>query len=111
MQKKSIEKLVEDAINSFDGAERANAKPFLLTRIYARMHAQPGTQNMWARASAILSRPGIALAGLLIILALNAAIIIKNTDLENITAQNTTTAKDDFAINVISIYDIENQEP
>ena len=111
MQKKSIEKLVEETINSFDGAERATAKPFLLTRINARMQNQPGAQNTWAKAGALLGTPRVALAGLLLILALNATIIIKNTNTDNTIVQNTTVAKDEFAINVISIYDIENQEP
>ena len=111
MQKKSIEKLVEETINSFDGAERAAAKPFLLTRINARMQNQPGTQNIWSWASSFLSNPRVALAGLLLILTLNATIIIKNTNEENNIVQNTAAVKDEFAINVISIYDTENQEP
>ena len=111
MKKNSIEKLVEETINSFDGAERATAKPFLLTRINARMQNQPGAQNIWAKAGALLGTPRVALAGLLLILALNATIIIKNTNTDNTIVQNTTVAKDEFAINVISIYDIENQEP
>ena len=55
MQKKSIEKLVEATINSFDGAERAAAKPFLLTRIYARMQNQADTQNIWTSTGFFLS--------------------------------------------------------
>ena len=109
MQKKSIEKLVDETINSFDGAERAAAKPFLLTRINAKLQADP--QNVWTRAGSFLSSPRVALAGLLLILALNAAIIIRNTNEENSIVQNTTAVKDEFAINVISIYDTENQEP
>ncbi len=111
MQKKSIEKLVEATINSFDGAERAAAKPFLLTRIYARMQNQADTQNIWTSTGSFLSSPRVALAGLLLILALNATIIIRNTNEENSIVQNTTAVKDEFAINVISIYDTENQEP
>jgi hypothetical protein len=111
MQKKSIEKLVEETINSFDGAERSGPKPFLFTRIYARMQNQADPQNIWTRAGSFLSSPRVALAGLLLILTLNATIIIKNTNEENSIVQNTTVAKDEFAINVISIYDTENQEP
>ena len=111
MQKNNIEKLIEETINSFDNAERAAAKPFLLTRINARMQNQPGTQNIWARAGSLLSSPRIALTGLVLIILLNTAIIIKNNNAENITTQSSVIAKDEFAINVISIYDTENQEP
>jgi len=112
MQKSSIEKLVEDTINSFDGASKAEAKPFLLTRIYARMQqGQAASQNVWMRAASFLSTPRVALTGLLLIILLNATIIIKNTSGSGNAVQNTSTVKDEFAINVISIYDIENQEP
>jgi hypothetical protein len=111
MLNQRIEKLVEETINSFDDAKRAEAKPFLLTRIYARMQNQDGSQNIWTRAGSFLSTPRIALAGLLLIIIINATIILKNTNTENNAVQNTTTVKDEFAINVISIYDFENPEP
>ena len=112
MQKSAIEKLVEDTINSFDGTKRAEATPFLLTRIYARMQNQKGTQNIWARLGVFLSTPSVALTGLLLIIILNTTIIIRNADTGGgDTVQNTTTAKDEYAINLISIYDTENQEP
>jgi hypothetical protein len=111
MQKSSFEKLVEDTINSFDGAKRATAKPFLLTRIFARIQNQPGSQNIWVRAGTFLSTPRVALAVLLLIISLNAAIILQRLNTDNSMVQNTTVSKDEFAINVISIYDIENQEP
>lgn len=111
MQKSRIEKLVEETISSFDGAARAAAKPFLLTRINARIQNQSGIQNGWARAGAFLSTPRIALAGLLLILILNATIILQRSNTDNSLVQDITVVKDEFAINVISIYDIENQEP
>ena len=111
MPKSSIEKLVEDTINSFDGTERATAKPFLLTRIFARMQNQPDSQNIWTRAGSFLSTPSVALAVLLLIIIVNATIILQRSNTDNSTVQNTTVPKDEFAINVISIYDIENQEP
>ena len=111
MQKSNIEKLVEETINSFDGANRAEAKPFLLTRIYARMKNESGTQNIWSKAASFLSTPRVALTGLLLIIVLNVTIIIRNSNAASNTVQPTTTVKDEFAINVLSIYDTENQEP
>ena len=110
MQQQHIEKLIQETMDSFDGAERATTKPYLLTRILAGMKNQPDTQNAWTKMAAIISKPGIALTGLLLILLLNAAIIFGNTGNEN-PVQNLNTSKDEFAINVISIYDNENQEP
>jgi hypothetical protein len=111
MQKSSIEKLVDETINSLNGAVRAEAKPFLLTRIYARMQNEAGLQNIWTRAAAFLTTPRVALAGLLLIVILNVTIIMQRSAGPANTVQNSTSAKDEFAINVVSIYDVENQEP
>jgi len=107
---RNIENLAEETIHSVDGIKRAEARPFLLTRILARMQGQDDAQNFWSRAVSFLGRPGVALTGLLLIVFVNAAIIIGNTN-SNSSAQGSTAAKDEFAINVISIYDTENQEP
>ncbi len=113
MHQEKIDQWVEETIGSLDGARRAEAKPFLLTRVLARMQAeQAGAENIWTKAGAFLSRPAVAMAGLLLIVLLNAAIIISNVnDNRNNTVQQVSSAKDEFAINVISIYDTENLEP
>lgn len=110
MQKRSIEKLVEETLNSLEGAKRAEAKPFLLTRVLAKINSGEETANVWTRISVFLSKPAVALAGLLLIVLINAAIIFSNTkDKENM--QNINSSKDEFAVNVLSIYESENQEP
>ena len=113
MHQKKIDQLVEETIGSLDGAGRAEAKPYLLTRVLARIQAEEAVaDNIWTKAGAFLSRPSIALAGLLFIVLVNAAIIISNVnDDRNNTVQQLSAAKDEFAINVISIYDTENMEP
>ena len=111
MHQKPIEQLIAETINSFDGAKRAEAKPFLLTRIFARMQAEPAADNIWTKAGAFLSRPSVALAGILLIVLVNVAIIVSNSNENNNTVQQVSAAKDEFAINVISIYDTENLEP
>lgn len=111
MQNSNIEKIVEETINSFDGAERATAKPFLLTRIYARLQNQSSPQDIWARIGSVIASPRVAFASIILILILNAAIFWKRSNADKNTVVNTSLGKDDFAINVISIYDFENQEP
>ncbi len=111
MHQKPIEQLIAETINSFDGAKRAEVKPFLLTRILARMQADAEADNIWTRAGAFLSRPAVALAGILLIVLVNVAIIVSNSNETNSTVQQLSSSKDEFAINVISIYDTENLEP
>ncbi len=101
---------IEEVLNSLDGAERAVPRPFLLTRINARLQ-QKVPVNFWGAAFAFISRPLVAGIGLLLFLMVNVIIISrnKNTAGSNIVIQNTNTAQYEFAINVASIYDIENQ--
>lgn len=110
MKSDHINKLIEETINSFDGASKAAPRPFLLTRVLAKLNREPEVKNMWSRAVTFMSRPAIALTAALLIIALNTTIIIRNTRTENVAA-NVNSSKDEYAINVISIYDTENQEP
>ncbi|MEO6669079.1 MAG: hypothetical protein ABIN36_06365 [Ferruginibacter sp.] len=111
-ERSSIEKLVTDTIGSFDGAKRAAPKPFLLTRVMASINNRPFSQNGWTRLAAFISQPGIAIAGLLLVLLLNITIFLtnnNNSDPSNFV-QNNSYAKDEFATTVVSFYDIENPE-
>jgi hypothetical protein len=112
MLKRSIEKLIDDTINSFDGANRAEPKPFLFTRVMASINNRSSLQNGWTRLGAFISRPGVAIAGLLLVLFLNVMIAFtsKNKRERPDTVQNNSIVKDEFSLNTISIYDIENPE-
>ena len=112
MDKQRIEKLADDTIESFDGAKKAAPKPFLLTRVMASINNRSTSQNTWIKAAAFISRPGIAITGLLLIILVNTAILIsnKNDSERSGVVQNSATAKDDFAINANTIYYIENPE-
>jgi hypothetical protein len=69
--------------------------------------------NFWSRAGALLSRPKVAGAGLAVFVLMNILVVNslakKNTSAS--VATQVSQNKYDFAINVSSIYDIENQEP
>jgi hypothetical protein len=112
MDKSNIEKMVEETIQSIDGINRATPRPYLLTRLNARMQ-QSVLQNNWTKLGSFLSRPGIALVGILLLLAVNVAIISSNNTIPDraLAEQSGSELKDEFAINVVSIYDTENQEP
>ncbi len=112
MDRSNIEKMVEETIQSIDGINKAVPKPYLLTRLNARMQ-QSMLQNGWTKLGSFLSRPVIALAGILLLLAINVAIISSNTTIpdRSLAEQTGSELKDEFAINVVSIYDTENQEP
>lgn len=113
MDENSIEKIVDDTIHSFDGAKRAEPRPFLLTRVLASLNRQPAVQNEWTRIGAFLSRPGIAIAGIVLIMLINTGIVFisKNNADKPAIVQSNSTVTDEFAVNADNIYDIENLEP
>jgi hypothetical protein len=112
MQKKNIEKLVEETLQSFEAAKRAVPKPFLLTRVMAAIEKNASEKNGWSRASAFISKPAVAAAAIAFIIFINMGILfLKKNDPGKIPGtQNSTLVTDDFAINAANIYDIENLE-
>jgi hypothetical protein len=103
-----INQLVNQALNSADGAERASAKPFLFTRIQAAMQRRPET--FWERAGRFIARPSVAIAGLCLVLSVNLAAVVNSSDKLDLQEEVTTNA-DDFSSTVAVVYDIDNNEP
>lgn len=106
-----INKLIEEALGSVDDAQRATPKPFLLTRINARMSSV--TESAWEKAGRFVSRPAVAFTGLCMVLLINAIVIVSNkstttTITTEQVAQNTT---DEFSYTVATIYDTDNTQP
>jgi|GWRWMinimDraft_6_1066014.scaffolds.fasta_scaffold03724_4 hypothetical protein len=107
----NINKLIDEALNSVDNIKRAEAKPFLLTRINARMNRE--TSSVWEKAGWFITRPAVAFTGLCLILLINGIVIISNKTPNDTTAseqvlQNST---DEFSYTVATIYDNENTQP
>jgi hypothetical protein len=103
------DKWVNDVLQSFDDAKRAAPKPFLLTRIQARMKQTEEPDNAWTSVASFLSRPGIAFSAVLLVVLLNVMIIFGNAQKSRVPETGSQEIKDEFAVNVISIYEVENQ--
>ncbi len=105
-----INKLIEDAINCVDDIQRAEPKPFLLTRINARMNN--GTASVWERVGWFITRPAVAFTGLCLIILINI-MVIKTGSLNtgDSTDQVAVNSTDEFSSTVATIYDIENNQP
>ncbi|MBC6490720.1 hypothetical protein ACFSQD_16855 [Flavihumibacter stibioxidans] len=65
----------DEIINSLDGITRASAGPHLYTRIRARLEED---RSVWAGIAAFLSRPAVAFSLVLLLLAANALIVLRN---------------------------------
>ena len=110
-KKEQINKLIEEALNSVDNISRAEAKPYLLTRINARM--RKGTESTWEKAGWFIGRPAVAFTGLCLVLLINVMVIVINnsSDTTTIAEQSVQTQTDEFSYTVATIYDNENTQP
>lgn len=109
-KQEQINKLVDEALESVDDVQRAGAKPYLMTRIRARMDRQ--AESVWEKAGWFITRPAVAFTGICLVVIINAAVLFynKTTPANNndVVVQNTT---DEFSYTVSGIYDIENTQP
>lgn len=104
-----IDKITE----SLDGIIRAEAKPFLHTRVLARMHKNEEL-TVWDQVIFFLSRPAVITACVFLFIAINTAIVFSsNNDSEHeISISSVANSQADFAnMGVNNIYDFENIEP
>lgn len=109
-KQEKINKLVEEAMNSLDDAQRAEPKPYLLTRINARM--DKGAASVWERASWLITRPAVAFTGLCMIVLLNVLVVMNKTSHTNNIAEQTVQNQSDYlSYSASTIYDIDNTQP
>ena len=104
----NINKLIEEALNSVDDAQRAEPRPFLLTRIHARMNK--GTESVWEKVSWFITRPAVAFTGLCMIILLNVMVVMfnKTSDSTAVAEQTVQTQADEFSYTAATIYDNDN---
>lgn len=102
-----IEKMTGEALDSLDGSSRATPKPFLMTRIKARMDKQKNSG--WETAGRFIARPAVMIAGFCALIALNVFVVTSNNHSSNYAAAiEQGNTQDEYATNVASLYDIEN---
>lgn len=104
-KKNHIQQEIEKTLQSLDGAERAEANPFLFTRIMTSMQRQRG----WTKITSFLVRPAIAFSVLFLIIGINAFVLFNSEisagDTESITAPDLS---DEYSIASVNDYDYEN---
>ncbi len=106
-----INRLIGETLDSVEGIGRAQAKPFLLTRINARLNRT--AESVWEQAVKIIARPAVALTGLCVIILINVMVVVFNGRSDAIVAtdQLVQSPADEFSYTVATIYDIENTQP
>lgn len=110
MNNEQLNKLVDETLNSLDGAQRATTKPYLFTRLTAKM--QRKQEDSWDNALRFLSRPAVAFACVLLVIGFNAAVFTFNNGAETTgAAEESFAVTDDYNTAVASLNYIENIEP
>lgn len=75
-KKQNISQEVESTLSSLDGIQRAEPGDFFFTRLQARMQ-NTRVVDAWERFIGIVTRPSIAIAGVLLILAVNGIMFVQ----------------------------------
>jgi len=108
--KQHMQDWINETMSSLDGVQRASAPPFLMTRIRAGLAKAPA-QSAWESLYAFVSRPAVAFAGILLIVALNFLVILQKQKSQKQDMVNTTTEQVDVASQYNLINDIEYLAP
>jgi flagellar biosynthesis/type III secretory pathway M-ring protein FliF/YscJ len=107
-QKEKIQGEIERTLQSFDGVKKAEANPFLFTRIKARMNKR---STGWEGIFSFVSKPAIAIAIVAIVMAVNGwALWGSNTNEETITeSPNASELATEYnSVASVNNYDYEN---
>ncbi len=108
-KKENINNWVDEALNSLDNVKRATGKPYLLTRMNAKMHNS--NSSIWDNALQFISKPMVALACMLVIIAFNVLVISRNYNTSNTINEEQAVTVDEYNANITALNYTENIEP
>jgi hypothetical protein len=106
--KEKIQQEIEQTLQCLDGAKRAEANPFLFTRIKARMAKK---DSEWERAFSFVSKPAIAVAIVLLVMTVNGWALLGSDSNDNVigdTANVSELANEYNVVASVDNYDYEN---
>jgi hypothetical protein len=104
-----IEKRVNGALESLDGIRRAEPRPFFYTRLKARLENEG--KNVWENLGSFLARPAVALAGLVLVLGLNAFVLIQKDNTSSTAMGEELVQEEENILTASNSFDYENLEP
>lgn len=98
MMKRS-EHNIDEILGSLDGITRAEARPFMHTRVLARLQ-EDDVKSGWGRTVAFIARPVVAFTCLAAIIATNVFFVIntEKSDSESVT-NNAPSVSEEFLQN------------
>ncbi len=110
MEEESVYKKIDEVMRSMDGMSRATPRPFLFTRLEARMQRE---KNIWIRLSSFVARPVVAFACICFILLINAMVVLLVHNPAGSLAQagNELATTDEYTQVSSNLYEFENTRP
>ena len=108
-QQNDLEKRLEQALNSLDGIQRATPQPWLFSRVKGKL-LRSEEKTTWEAIGAFLSKPAVAIAGLVLIMTLNGVLLFNQDSEPSIaTSQSDLVPTDsESLIASSSSFDFEN---
>jgi len=106
--KENIQQEIEQTLQCLDGVKRAEANPFLFTRIKARMAKK---DSVWERTFSFISKPIIAMAIVLLVMAVNGWALLGSNSSDNVIGDSANVSELANEYNVVASvdnYDYEN---
>ena len=107
MEDEFLNKKIDDVMQSMDGITRATPRPFLFTRLEARMQSE---KNIWSKISSFAARPVVAFACVCFVLIINAMVIFTSGNATTQQGPELATA-DEYSQVSYNLYDFENFKP
>ena len=96
--KEDINQKIDAAFNSLNNIQRASPKPYLLTRINARLDKE--VKSIWETIAIYISRPLVMVLGLCLIIIINVSVILTNKSSSISAAERSVSSVDDEENNV-----------
>ena len=105
-QKEKIQEEIERTLQSLDSVKRAEANAFLFTRIKARMNKK---SSGWEGIFSFVSKPVVAIAIVLIVMAVNGWALWADSGEEVIGSGDTSELATEYnSVASVNNYDYEN---
>lgn len=110
MEDKFINKKIDEVLHSLDSIHKASPRPFLFTRLEARMQAE---KNPWVKLSSFVVRPVVAFTCICFVLIVNVMVILMVNKPGNFQAQqgNELVTADEYSQVSSTLYEFENNKP
>lgn len=100
---------IEKILISIDSIEKASPKPFLYSRVMARLAREK--ENLWEKWSSVFLKPATVFACICFVVIMNIAAIFYNNNSAVQAAQNELTTSDEYTQLATNFYDFENVKP